>query len=207
MTDDVPSPIDYKRLSEAREWAATAMLKRPWRVDFFAEFASAIKNSSLPVQRILDLGSGPGFLAEYLLNAFPAINYVALDSSAAMHQLAVERIGLLGARVQFVERNLREPEWMEGLRQFECVVTIQAVHELRHKRYARGLHEQVRHLLVPEGQYLVCDHFAGEGGLENSQLYMTMDEQRSTLIDAGFVGVSQVLIKDSLVLYRALRQG
>ena len=43
--------------------------------------------------------------------------------------------------------------------------------------------------------------------MENSQLYMTMDEQRSTLIDAGFVGVSQVLIKDSLVLHRALRQG
>ena len=207
MTDDVPSPIDYKRLSEAREWAATAMVKRPWRADFFAEFASAIKNSGLPVQRILDLGSGPGFLAEYLLNAFPAINYVALDSSAAMHQLAAERIGPFGARIQFVERNLREPEWSENLGQFECVVTIQAVHELRHKRYARGLHEQVRRLVVPGGQYLVCDHFAGEGGMENSQLYMTMDEQRTALINAGFVGVSQVLIKESLVLHRSLSEG
>ena len=155
----------------------------------------------------MDLGSGPGFLAEYLLNAFPAITYVALDSSAAMHQLAVDRLGPLGARVQFVERNLREPEWTDALGQFECVVTIQAVHELRHKRYARGLHEQVKRLVVPGGQYLVCDHFAGEGGMENSQLYMTMDEQRTALIDAGFVAVSRVLIRDSLVLHRALREG
>jgi len=207
MTEDVPSPIDFRSLSEAREWEVTAMVKRPWRTDFFALFASAIETGTLRVERILDLGSGPGFLAEYLLTAFPAVGYVAVDFSAAMHQLALERLGPLGARVQFVERSLRDPEWTKGLGQFECAVTIQAVHELRHKRHARVLHEQVRSLLVPGGQYLVCDHFAGEGGMQNDQLYMTMDEQRITLADAGFVGISPLLIKGGLVLHRALREG
>jgi len=206
MTDDVPSPIDFRLPSDAREWAATAMLRRPWRTEFFAQFASAIETGIIPVQRILDLGSGPGFLAEHLLNAFPAVTYVAVDFSAAMHQLAVERLGPLGARVQFVERDLRAPEWTEGLGSFECVVTIQAVHELRHKRHAPGLHQQVRGLLVPGGQYLVCDHFAGEGGMQNNQLYMTVDEQHTTLIDAGFVEVSPLLIKSGFVLHQAVSE-
>ena len=206
MIDDVPSPIDFRLPGDAREWAATAMTKRPWRTEFFAQIASAIEKSTIPVQRILDLGSGPGFLAEHLLNAFPAVTYVAVDFSAAMHQLAVERLGTLGARVRFVERSLRDPDWTHGLGLFECVVTIQAVHELRHKRHARCLHEQVRSLLVPGGQSLVCDHFAGEGGMQNNQLYMTVDEQRATLMDAGFVDVSPLLTKSGFVLHQALSE-
>jgi hypothetical protein len=64
----------------------------------------------------------------------------------------------------------------------------------------------VRSLLVPGGQYLVCDHFAGEGGMQNDQLYMTVDEQRATLMDAGFVDVSPLLIKSGFVLHQALSE-
>jgi hypothetical protein len=78
------------------------------------------------------------------------------------------------------------------------------VHELRHKRYAEALHSQVRHLLVPGGAYLVCDHFYGEGGMSNAQLYMTVKEQRDALRAAGFTQVDEVLLKGGLVLHRAI---
>ena len=203
MTCDVPSPIDLRFMRDAREWTSTAMSKRPWRTEFFAEFASVAQRSTTPVHRILELGSGPGFLAQQMLNALPSATYVALDFSPAMHAIAAERLGSLSSRVQFLQRSFREPNWSHDLGLFECVVTHQAVHELRHKRYAVSLHTQVKSLLAPGGFYLVCDHFVGEEGMKNDQLYMTVDEQKAALVSAGFSKVEQLLLKGGLVLHCA----
>lgn len=199
--NDVPSPIDLRQMSDARQWADEAMAKRPWRTEFFAMFADLLAAGH--AQRVLELGSGPGFLAKYLLDALPALEYVALDFSSAMHQLAAERIGSEARGVRFVERSFRDSTWTDGLGWFDHVVTNQAVHELRHKRHARALHEQVRGLLTVGGRYLVCDHFAGDGGMKNDQLYMSIDEQRAALVDAGFARVEPVLLKRGLMLYAA----
>lgn len=204
MLADVPSPIDLRRMEDAVQWADTAMSKRPWRVEFFSAFATIIGNQSFgSACRVLELGSGPGFLAEQLLRAHAAIDYVALDFSQAMHELAARRLGTLSGRVQFVHRSFREAAWPKGLGKFEFVVTHQAVHELRHKRHAVSLHAQVKHLLLPGGAYLVCDHFFGEGGMSNEQLYMSVSEQRQSLLASGFSSVEQVMLQGGLVFHHA----
>lgn len=204
MLVDVPSPIDLRQMDEARAWAETAMSKRPWRAEFFAAFAAVIAGATAGRScRVLELGSGPGFLAEHLLNSCSGISYVALDFSSAMHELAAHRLGSLANRVQFLDRSFREPTWSDAIGQFEFVVTHQAVHELRHKRHAPTLHAQVKRVLVAGGGYLVCDHFVGEGGMKNDQLYMTVSEQRDALADAGFAKVEQLLLRGGLVLHRA----
>ena len=199
-TLDVPSPIDLRLMSDARPWAETALARRPVRPEFFDAFAREIARADA---RVLELGSGPGFLADHLLRAMPSLRYVALDFSPAMHELAAERLGERAARVRFVERSFREPAWVDGLGRFDVVVTHQAVHELRHKDHATALHAQVRPLLAVTGRYLVCDHFLGEGGLSNDQLYMTVDEQRDALSAAGFENVEPVLVKGGLALHGA----
>jgi SAM-dependent methyltransferase len=200
---DVPSPIDLRTMTDARNWEQTAMTKRPWRTEFFEKFASEIDRMPTSFSRILELGSGPGFLAQHLLQALPQIQMVLLDFSAAMHELAMERLGNLANRAKFVERSFKEPGWTTELGQFECIVTNQAVHELRHKCHAPALHSQVREILVPGGIYLVCDHFAGDGGMKNDQLYMSIDEQRQALVSAGFKHIEQIIEKGGLVLHRA----
>lgn len=203
MINDVPITLDFRRADKAREWTESAMSVRPWRADFFAAFAEIVARGCAGKHcRVLELGSGPGFLAKQLLDAAD-LSYVAVDFSAAMHELAKQRLGTLASRVQFVERSLLDPDWGEGLGSFDFAVTHQAVHELRHKRYAPALHAQVRELVLPGGSYLVCDHFLGEGGMSNAQLYMTVDEQREALVSAGFTRVEQVLLKGGLVLHRA----
>lgn len=203
MINDVPMTLDFRIADKAREWTESAMSVRPWRAEFFAAFADVIARTCANQQcRVLELGSGPGFLAEQLLKAAD-LAYVAVDFSAAMHELARQRLGALASRVQFIERSLLDAHWGEGLGEFNFAVTHQAVHELRHKRYAPTLHAQVRRLLVPGGRYLVCDHFYGEGGMSNAELYMTVDEQREALLGAGFTQVEQVLLKGGLVLHQA----
>jgi SAM-dependent methyltransferase len=200
MSIDVPSPIDLRLMADARPWAETALARRPARPEFFDAFARQIGRDGV---RVLELGSGPGFLADHLLRALPGLHYVALDFSPAMHQLAAERLGERAARVTFIERSFREPTWSHGLGPFDFVVTHQAVHELRHKDYAATLHAQVRPLLAAGGAYLVCDHYLGEGGLSNDQLHMSVDGQRGALLQAGFENVEAVLVKGGLALHRA----
>ena len=203
MPTDVPSPINLRSMDDALAWEASAAVKRPWRAEFFAAFVSAIASAPPRINRVLELGSGPGFLAHELLLALPLSEYVALDFSAAMHQLALARLGPLSSAVRFAERSFREPAWMAGLGVFDCVVTNQAVHELRHKRHATTLHRQVRGVLAPKGSYLVCDHVAGPDGMKDDQLYMSGSEQREALLAAGFITVELLLQKGGLVLHKA----
>jgi len=179
------------------------MSKRPWRAEFFAQFAVQIASAPRSIHRVLEIGSGPGFLAKHLLEALSGISFVLLDFSTAMHQLAMSRLTGLENRIQFIERDFKQEDWYEGLSRFDCVVTHQAVHELRHKRHATQLHSQVRGILEREGLYLVCDHFVGEGGMSNAQLYMSVEEQKQALLTAGFTQVEEILTRGGLVLHRA----
>ena len=203
MIEDVPSPIELRQMPDAIAWEASALAKRPCRPQFFAAFSAAVLALPKPQARILELGSGPGFLAERLLQDHPAISYVALDFSPAMHHLATKRLSPFAERVTFVERSFREQGWASGLGQFDCIVTNQAVHELRHKRHALALHQAVRQALRPGGTYLVCDHFCGLGGQSNDQLYMSVQEQRVCLEQAGFARVEALLETGGLVLHAA----
>ncbi len=92
---------------------------------------------------------------------------------------------------------------MAGLGAFHHVITNQAVHELRHKRYAEPLHKQVRSILLHEGTYLISDHYFGEDGMKKEDLYMTVEEQRQTLVAAGFTRVEELLRHGGMVLHSA----
>jgi SAM-dependent methyltransferase len=201
MPADIPSPIDFRIMRDAQEWESKAML-RPFRLEFFAAFANELMDFDKASIRILELGSGPGFLAHHLRLKIPEATLTLLDYSPAMHELARRRLVGSLSNVTFVERSFKEPGWEVGLGRFDAVITNQAVHELRHKRYAGTLHSQVRGLLNDAGIYLVCDHYCGDDGMHNDQLYMSVDEQRSCLESAGFT-VSAILVKGGRALYRA----
>ena len=200
---DVPAALDMREMRNARDWAQSAQDKRPAREAFFARFESEVKALGPGVTTILELGSGPGFLAARLLQACPQLEYTLLDYSPAMHQLARERLGHLAARAHFMEMDLKELHKIDLTPRFSCVVTMQAVHELRHKRHAPQLHRSVRGLLAQGGPYLVCDPFTPAADLNESPLFMTLREQRDALLGAGFTDVELLMQKEGLALYRA----
>ena len=201
--NDIPSPIDFHIMSDARAWADSAMQKRPWRQEFFDLFVKELSSLNRKDLSVLELGSGPGFLAHHVLRSLTEIRYTMLDFSSAMHELARQRLGSFAQYVRFIQADFKTKEWTLSLDTFDAVVTLQTVHELRHKRHTSELHSSVRGLLRKDGTYLVCDHFIGRGGMTNTDLYMTVEEQYSSLEDAGFKNVQCVFQKDGLVLHRA----
>lgn len=190
-------------MDDAREWAASVMHRRPWRAQFFEQFVNELRAFNGRPLRILELGSGPGFLAHHILLAIPVVDYTMLDFSPAMHELARERLGSLMRCVRPVLADMRADDWHDGLGEFNAIVTNQAVHELRHKKQALVLHQKVRSLLGVGGRYLVCDHYVGGDGMTNDVLYMTVKEQRDCLTAAGFGDVRNILQMHGMVLHRA----
>lgn len=200
---DVPSPIDLRKMDDAREWTDKAMERRPYREEFFQTIAQELGLLNSHGLTVLELGSGPGFLALRILETLHTVAYVALDFSSSMHVLAKDRLGALAGRVQFLELDFKGSDWSVGLPTLDAVVSVQAVHELRHKRHAPSLYRAVRSLLRTKGAFLMCDHFIGAGGVTDARLNMTPEEHEGALRAGGFVRVDEIKRKGSLVLFRA----
>lgn len=199
---DVPSPINFHDPAQARSWMERTIVSRPWRPEFFRAFSVALNSRSSHPLRILELGSGPGQLASAVLKNCSVSQYVALDFSGAMHDLAREQLGPLAAKVKFVRRDFRKPEWNTALGRFDAVVTLQAAHETRHQDRLPSLLLRVRASLKAGGILLYCDHYRGK--LKNPLLYLERQQQPRALGAAGFVHIERLLDKGGMALYRAL---
>jgi cyclopropane fatty-acyl-phospholipid synthase-like methyltransferase len=184
--EDVPSPIDFHELAQAREWEAQTIIKRPWRPQFFAAFVTALNGRFDREFSVLELGSGPGHLAEPILRDCKVARYVALDFSQSMHHLARARLGPFLDKTEFLQRDFRSPDWAAGLTNFDAVVTMQAAHELRHKRRLPAFLSQVRSCLASGGLFLYCDHYAESASAERQDLFLSRPDQPLALREANF---------------------
>ena len=201
--DDVPSPIDFNDPIQARAWVEDTVKRRPYRPRFFAAFAEALNTRSVGPLDVLELGSGPGQLAEQILRHCAVRQYVARDFSAAMHAIARERLMPFLDRLEFVERDFRRPDWGNGLGRFDAVVTMQSAHETRHKRHLPDFLRAAREHLISNGILLYSDHYAEEGSGKNPALMAARAEKGEALERAGFSNVQHLLDEGGMALYSA----
>jgi SAM-dependent methyltransferase len=204
---DVPSPVDFHELAQAREWEEQTIAKRPWRPQFFAAFVAALNGRFDREFSVLELGSGPGHLAEQILRDCKVARYVALDFSKPMHQLARARLAAFSDRTDFLERDFRSRDWITGLLNFDAVVTMQAAHELRHKRRLPAFLPQVRACLRPGGQFLYCDHYAESASAERRDLFLSRADQPVALREANFTEIRTLLDLGGMALLSARSPG
>ena len=197
---DVPYGNDWDRAAEVAAWADAADRIRPWRSQIRDHIAGRI--AMLPSgARVLELGSGPGFLAHRVLQRCPDLDsYTLLDFSEPMLELCQERLAAFPA-ASFVRASFKSEDWTRRVGRFDCVLSMQAVHEMRHKRHAPRLYEQIYQVLAVPGLIMICDHTPFDDSPASTALYMTEQEQQEALAAAGFANVHVELLLDSQVLY------
>ena len=198
---DVPYGNNWDSAAEAAAYGHAADQARPWRSRIRDHIADRVAMLA-PGARVLELGSGPGLLAHRVLQRCPHLGtYTLMDFSEPMLALSRERLAAFPA-ASFVLASFKSQDWTPRVGgPFDCVVSMQAVHELRHKRHAPRLYEQVYHLLAVPGLFMVCDHTPFDDSLRSIALYMTEQEQQRALADAGFARVQVELGMNGLMLY------
>lgn len=181
------STYNFQDDAVARRWAAEAAQKKPWRPELWGVFADLLRREATSPLRVLELGAGPGLLAERVLQDVPVSEYVLFDFSEPMMAMAKETLGERND-VSFHIGNFKEPDWprrVPGL--FDAVISMQAVHEIRHKRHVPWLYAQAATLLRPGGVLVICDaEPTPEQSEEQRQLASTRKEQEHAMLWAGF---------------------
>jgi ubiquinone/menaquinone biosynthesis C-methylase UbiE len=203
-TADVPPGVDFLVESEVRTWVAACEVNKPWRMPVRLRFAELI--AYLPGSNVLELGSGPGLLAECVLQYCPNVSrYTLLDFSEHMLTLSREHL-IRFSSAHFVKGDFKSEEWTSVLEPpYSAVIAMQAIHEIRHKRHVPALYRELRALLAPGGIISICDGTPKDSSLVQTSLYMTADEQVSALMNAGFsdVVVDKVFGSHVLITGRA----
>ena len=202
--DDVPSPVDFHDPRQAEHWVENTTKKRPWRVEFFGAFVAQIDRHFDQPVAVLEVGSGPGLLAEHILRRCNVRSYALLDFSMAMHELARERLEGRLDRASFLHRSFQSANWVDGLDEYDAIVTMEAIHEVRQKKHIPPLLDQIHGLIRDGGCFFFCDHYYAEGNSgKNPDLYLTREEQVPALESAGFQQIELLLDKGEMALYRA----
>jgi ubiquinone/menaquinone biosynthesis C-methylase UbiE len=204
--EDVPYGENFHDEGEAAAWADAAMRKRPWRSTIFERFAATVLESETDRPRVLELGSGPGFLAEHVLDHCPSIaEYTLVDFSQAMLGQSRRRLSQHAARTNFVQADFKNESWTAAVRgPFDLVFSLQAVHELRHKRHAPRLYEQIRSVASSRSEFVVCDHLPEAVHTpRHVVLYMTVTENLAALAKAGFNDAMLIWSDHAMAMYRA----
>jgi SAM-dependent methyltransferase len=204
---DVPYGNDWDSATEAAAYGDAADQARPRRAEIRDHIANLIATLA-PRARVLELGSGPGLLAHRVLQRCPDLeSYTLMDFSEPMLTLSRERLAAFPA-ASFVLASFKSEDWTRRVGgRFDCVVSRQAVHELRHKRHAPRLYEQIYQVLSVPGLVLICDHTPFDDSAKSVALYMTEQEQQQALSHARFTNVHMKLATNSLRHYAGDRAG
>jgi hypothetical protein len=122
-----------------------------------------------------------------------------------MLELSRERLAAFHDRTVFLQRDFKTKDWSAGIpTDFDLIVSLQAVHELRHASRIPGLYSQLYKLLVPGGAILICDHVnSRSAGPQHRAHFMTVKEHLSAFAHAGFVAPRLICAAADLSLMAA----
>ncbi len=202
---EVPSDHDFFDPAYVKQWTDSIIRYRPERQQLFKVFAAETARIKKAALSVFELGCGPGFLAEALLQSCQIARYTLIDFSPQMLELSRSRLARFKDRTVFFQLDFKKNNWTATVpADFDLVVSLQAVHELRHARRIPKLYAQLYSLLVPGGSLLICDHV-------NSSLpyghraahFMTVEEHLSAFKEVGFIRAREICPAADLSLMAA----
>ena len=200
---EVPSAHDFFDPAYVKQWSESISRYRPERKRLFEVFAAeAGRKGALSV---FELGCGPGFLAEALLKNCEIARYTLIDFSPHMLELSRSRLKKFQDRTVFIQADFKKADWTQALPTgFDLVVSLQAVHELRHASRIPNLYAQLHSLLRRGGAILICDHVNSSlASGHRAAHFMTVKEHLSTFKKVGFINAREICTAADLSLIAA----
>ncbi|HEX5735345.1 MAG TPA: class I SAM-dependent methyltransferase [Blastocatellia bacterium] len=196
-------PHDYFDQDYVDDWAEIANTRRPHRARFFDAFVTELSRLTQP--DVLDLGAGPGLLAEQVLARCAVSSYHLMDFSPRMLELARSRLAGFGDRVFFHQVDFLQDHWWQNLRTgFDAVISLQSVHEVGQAEKLSQLYSGARSLITEGGKIIIADKLDFE--TEEGTGFLTIEDHETALARAGFRDFRRVLEVEDLIMFEAIRE-
>ena len=129
-TNFVGSEREFHSKEFALGWAER-FVPTPERVRLFDLIFSQLQKGIPDNGNVIELGVGPGYLADYLLERLPKITYLGIDFSLPMLEIAQERLQRYSPRVTYTQADLVEEAWGKCISDpVHAVVSTWALHDL-----------------------------------------------------------------------------
>ena len=202
---EVPSDHDFFDPSYVKHWTESISRYRPERNRLFEVFAAEAARIKKDALSVFELGCGPGFLAEALLENCEIARYTLVDFSPQMLELSRRRLAKFQDRTVFIQADFKKADWAAGVGAgFDLIVSLQAVHELRHASRIPKLYAQLHGLLAPGGKILICAHVNSSSPFgHRAAHFMTVEEHLSTFKKVGFINAREICPAADLSLMAA----
>lgn len=148
---------DFHSESFAHEWAER-FTPTPERLRLFDILLSELRASVPEAGRVVELGMGPGYLAEHILGAMTSIEYLGIDFSQPMLDLAGARLERYASRVSYLRADLVRDDWPDRLpRPVHAVVSTWALHDLGGQQNTLAVYRASAEALGDKGVFLNGD--------------------------------------------------
>jgi tRNA (cmo5U34)-methyltransferase len=160
----------------AQKYEQRADLVLPKRQEMLSLIVQLIPFGQDEPLRVLDLGTGTGVPAQRVLQDFPRATVVCVDKSAEMMEIGCAKLAEYGDRVRFVQADLEDPAWNNGLPdEFDAIVSALAFNLLTDGAKQR-LFAQCHEMLAPCGCLVFSDRLrAAEEAVDRFYLDQWMD--------------------------------
>lgn len=135
----------------SKEWSKK-FIPTPERLKLFDAIYMNVSTNQQKYISILELGIGPGFLAEYLLNKLDNVSYEGLDFSKSMLKIASMRTAKFKEQVSFTKADLLNDNWTDKLKKKpNIVVSTWTIHDLFHTDNIYEVYKSVYKILPKSG--------------------------------------------------------
>jgi SAM-dependent methyltransferase len=140
------------------QWTAQLNRSRPERAEVIRHIIDQVAVLPFPAAQVVELGCGPGQLAEALLVALPQICYTGVDASKLLVTYTGERLAPFGSRAAVIQADLNEAAWLDHLpEQLHAIVSMQSLHDLGGEAEVDRIYDLSQGRLVPGGLFLNAD--------------------------------------------------
>jgi len=149
---------DWSSKEYVHDWAMRQDRCEDGRRPQFEMIADAIPFTTKTAIQILDVGSGYGALAQFLLEQFPRATALCQDGSEEMAKLGRRRMTKWKGRFDYVIADFSKPGWSRAIQgSFDVIVSTIAIHNVRVPGIIEGIYKEVFELLKPGGCFLNLD--------------------------------------------------
>ena len=163
MSGFVGAQHEFHDAEFVRGWASRFVPTEP-RLQLFDMILDEVNGLGKATPHVVELGTGPGYMARHILERNDSLTYEALDFSEVFFDVARETIGDLVHRVTFTNADLMQQTWPKKLsKQPDAIISTWALHDLGGREPVADVYARCYETL-PEGGVLVNGDFIKPDG-------------------------------------------